>query len=76
MKKIIALFLFILVMFYISIKTNNKLKIQEKKIDSLQTELFQSQSNEGRYEISLEILSQDDSLSASKFYNIYNNETE
>ena len=47
-----------------------------KNIDSLQTELFQSQSNEGRYEMSLEILSQYDSVAAYKFDSIYKNETE
>ena len=49
---------------------------QQQTIDSLQTELFNAQNNVGRYEITLELLSQEDESAAAKFDSIYNNETE
>jgi hypothetical protein len=71
----------VLVLFYIiydqhkqinAYKSNNLNKI----IDSLQTELFHVQSEVGRYEITLELLSQEDTIAAEKFDRIYQTETE
>jgi hypothetical protein len=72
---------FVIVLFYIIYDQQKQIKLYKsnslsKNIDSLQTELFQSQSNEGRYEMALEILSQYDSVAAYKFDSLYKNETE
>jgi hypothetical protein len=40
---------------------------QNTNIDSLQTELFINQSNVGRYETALGLLSEEDSIAAKKF---------
>ena len=55
---------------------NRKAEVHQHQIDSLQTELLQAQNNVGRYEITLELLSQEDESAAAKFDSIYNNETE
>lgn len=49
---------------------------QQQTIDSLQTELFKAQSETGRYEIALELLSQENEPAAAQFDSLYNNETE
>lgn len=71
----------VLVLFYIIYDQHKQINAYKsnnlnKTIDSLQTELFQSQSNEGRYEITLELLSEEDTMAAKKFDRIYHNETE
>jgi hypothetical protein len=49
---------------------------QEKIIDSLTEELFIKETEVGRYEITLELLKEEDSISAAKFTNILEHETE
>lgn len=49
---------------------------QQQIIDSLQQEVYISNINLGRYEITLELLSQEDTVAAAKFDRIYTNETE
>ena len=82
-KYLIAIIIlsFFVVLFDIIYEQQKQIKLYKsnnlsKNIDSLQSELFQSQSNEGRYEIALEILSEYDSVAAHKFDSIYKNETE
>ena len=45
-------------------------------IDSLELELFNAKNNAGRYEVALEVFKEQDSLSAARFNNILENETE
>lgn len=78
---VIILLSLVVILFDIIYEQHKQIKLYKsnnisKTIDSLQTELFQSQSNEGRYEMALEILSQYDTIAASKFDSIYKNETE
>lgn len=49
---------------------------QKETIDSLQGELFNANTTIGRYEITLELLAQRDSIAAAKFDRILNSETE
>jgi hypothetical protein len=58
------------------VQVSNAVAIQQHTIDSLQAELFQSQSQSGKYEMALELFKEKDSTAASKFTNILNNETE
>lgn len=48
----------------------------ERKIDSLETELFQAQSINGRYELSVEHLYETNPSVAREFDEYFNNETE
>lgn len=75
MKVGIIAVIFTFLICYIAIGDNNQLEAQQKTIDSLQVELFQAQSQTGRYEIALELLSQEDTIAAAKFDSLYN-ETE
>jgi hypothetical protein len=45
-------------------------------IDSLQTELFQAQSQAGRYEMALELFKEEDSVAADRFELILSTQTE
>jgi hypothetical protein len=63
-------------MFYIAVGDNKQLGEQQQVIDSLQQELYITNINLSRYEMTLELLSEQDSLSAVKFDSIYTNETE
>ena len=76
MKQAIVVAICILIMFYIAIGDEHQLKTQQQTIDSLQTELFKAQSEVGRYEITLELLSQENESAAAQFDSLYNNETE
>ena len=76
MKQAIVVAICILIMFYIAIGDEHQLKTQQQTIDSLQTELFKAQSETGRYEITLELLSQENEPAAAQFDSLYNNETE
>ena len=76
MKQAIVVAICILIMFYIAIGDEHQLKTQQQTIDSLQTELFKAQSETGRYEIALELLSQENEPAAAQFDSLYNNETE
>lgn len=58
------------------VQVSNAVAIQQHTIDSLQAELFQSQSQSGKYEMALELFKEKDSTAASKFTNILNNEIE
>jgi SPX domain protein involved in polyphosphate accumulation len=49
---------------------------QQQIIDSLQQEVYINNINLGRYEITLELLEEQDSIAADKFKNIHTNETE
>lgn len=49
---------------------------QRETIDSLRDELFIQHTILCRYEMTLELLYQQDKLAAAKFDSIYNNETE
>lgn len=64
------------IIFYIAFNDEYEIKAQKQTIDSLHTELFKAQTDLGRYEITLELLSQEDTVAAAKFDRIYNNETE
>ena len=44
--------------------------------DSLQTELFQAQSQAGKYEVALELFKEEDSVAADKFHFILVTKTE
>jgi hypothetical protein len=48
----------------------------ERKIDSLETELFQAQSINGRYELAVEHLYETNPSVAREFDEYFNNETE
>lgn len=48
----------------------------EKKVDSLETELFFQRSRVGQYEVALEILKEHNVKGASKLQQIINTETE
>lgn len=48
----------------------------EKTLDSLNNELFIKQTEVGRYEMGLELLKEEDSISADKFQNILQSKTE
>jgi hypothetical protein len=45
-------------------------------VDSLQSELFQTQSQLGRYEVALEMFKEEDSVSADQFEYILSTKTE
>lgn len=55
---------------------SNKIADQQQIIDSLQQELYITNINLGRYDITLELLQEQDSIAANKFNYIYTNETE
>ena len=75
--KTIALSMLCVVLIYIIHDQRQQIDVYKvQNIDSLQIELFQAQNNIGRYEIALELLSQEDTLAAQKFDSIYKNETE
>lgn len=76
MKQSIIVAICILIMFYIAIGDNKQIGKQQQIIDSLQQELYITNINLSRYEMTLELLSEQDSLSAVKFDSIYTNETE
>jgi hypothetical protein len=64
-------------LFYIIYDQNKQINEYNKRnMDSLETELFRAQTNVARYEITLELLSQEDTTAAAKFDSIYKNETE
>ena len=48
----------------------------QKQVDSLQTELFIKQTELGRYEMTLEIFKEEDSVGADHFEYILNTQTE
>ena len=55
----------------------NKYKVKANiNIDSLQSELFQNQSQLGRYEVALEMLKEEDSVAADHFEFILSTKTE
>jgi hypothetical protein len=55
----------------------NKYKVKANiNIDSLQSELFQTQSQLGRYEVALEMLKEEDSVAADHFEFILSTKTE
>jgi Tfp pilus assembly protein PilN len=58
------------------VQVSNAVAIQQHTIDSLQTELFQSQSQSGKYEMAFELFKEKYPTAAIKFTNILNNETE
>jgi hypothetical protein len=57
-----------------SLKRENTLL--QNRIDSIYDELYISNVNLTRYEITLELLEEQDSIAADKFKNIHTNETE
>ena len=55
----------------------NKYKVKANiNTDSLQTELFQAQSQAGRYEVALELFKEEDSVAADHFELILSTQTE
>ena len=55
----------------------NKYKAKTNiNIDSLQTELFQAQSQAGKYEVALELFKEEDSVAADHFELILSTQTE
>jgi hypothetical protein len=71
----------VLMLFYIIHDQRQQIKQLEsspkqKTLDSLYDELYISNVNLTRYDMALELLIEQDSLAAAKFYNIYTNETE
>lgn len=55
----------------------NKYKAKANiNIDSLQTELFQAQSQAGKYEVALELFKEEDSVAADHFELILSTQTE
>ena len=55
----------------------NEYKAKDKiDIDSLQSELFQNQSQLGRYQVALEMLKEEDSVAADHFEYILSTKTE
>jgi len=55
----------------------NKYKAKANiNIDSLQTELFQAQSQVGKYEVALELFKEEDSVAADHFELILSTQTE
>lgn len=79
MKKIILFIAYsicMLLLGYSSASDKKTTELNYQTIDSLQTELFKAQSETGRYEIALELLSQENEPAAAQFDSLYNNETE
>jgi hypothetical protein len=66
----------VLVLFYIIYNQRAQIADRQQIIDSLQQELYISNINLGRYDITLELLQEQDSIAAHKFNEIYTNETE
>lgn len=60
----------------ISCSNRNEVNDCQVKADSLRDELFNTQVELGRYEITLEILKERDSIAAQKFEKIMYTETE
>jgi hypothetical protein len=54
----------------------NKYKAKINTIDSLQSELFQTQSQVGKYEVALELFKEEDSVAANHFELILSTQTE
>jgi hypothetical protein len=55
----------------------NKYKVKANtNVDSLQSELFQAQSQLGRYEVALQMLKEEDSVAADHFEYILSTKTE
>jgi hypothetical protein len=79
MKRVILLIAMLIVLFAGAYETSNLKRanmIQKETIDSLRDELFIKHTTLCRYEMTLELLYQQDKLAAAKFDSIYNNETE
>jgi hypothetical protein len=57
-------------------KVINEYKVKINTIDSLQSELFQTQSQSGRYEVALELFKEEDSVAADRFELILSTQTE
>ena len=66
----------VLMLFYIIYDQRQQAVVYQSKIDSLQTEVFNAQTNVGKYEIALELLAQQDEPAAAKFDSLYKHETE
>lgn len=66
----------VLMLFYIIHDQRQQIKQCKTLVDSLQQELYISNINLNRYDITLELLSEQDSVAADRFNNIYTNETE
>ena len=79
MRTAILLIIILIVSFAAAYDISNLKKeniTQKETIDSLRDELFIKHTTLCRYEITLELLYQQDKLAAAKFDSIYNNETE
>ena len=76
MKQLTIATAFVLIVLYVFMSDERQIEAQQKTIDSLQTELFNTQNNVGRYEIALELLSQENEPAAAKFDSLYKHETE
>jgi hypothetical protein len=79
MKTAILLIIILIVSFAAAYDISNLKKenvAQKETIDSLRDELFIKHTTLCRYEMTLELLYQQDKLAAAKFDSIYNNETE
>lgn len=79
MRTAILLIIMLTVLFAAAYDISNLKKeniTQKETIDSLRDELFIKHTTLCRYEMTLELLYQQDKLAAAKFDSIYNNETE
>lgn len=79
MRTAILLIIILIVSFAAAYDISNLKKenvAQKETIDSLRDELFIKHTTLCRYEMTLELLYQQDKLAAAKFDSIYNNETE
>jgi len=66
----------VLMLFYIIHNQRQQIAAKQTTIDSLQTELFISNANLGRYEMTLELMYEKDIQAATEFEKVYNNQTE
>lgn len=66
----------LITLLFISCKSNPEVNNYQRKIDSLHGELFVKQVELNRYEITLDILKERDSIAAAKFEEILYTETE
>ena len=79
MRTAILLIIILIVSFAAAYDISNLKKVnvaQKETIDSLRDELFIKHTTLCRYEMTLELLYQQDRQAAAKFDSIYNNETE
>lgn len=78
MRNIITIGLVVLcaLLSYCAYDQHKQIEEMQETMENIKTESFQNHLMVDRYEITLELLSEEDSVAAEKFDRIYNKETE